>query len=148
APFNPELQALALRTGKTYLHQLPQLARQRVEVFLDIEGIPDRDFYYLIGVLVVDGDTRVHHSFWSNTQEEEKVIWKTFLKTMAVYPDAPLYHYGRYERDALEQLSRRYGITDPMNQSRLINITASIYGKVYFPVRSNTLKELGNYLGV
>ena len=55
APFNPELQALALCTGKTYLHQLPQLSRQPIEVFLDIEGIPDRDFYYLIGLLVVDG---------------------------------------------------------------------------------------------
>ena len=66
---------------------------------------------------------------------------------MAAYPDAPLYHYGRYERDALEQLSRRYGVTSPLILARLVNITASIYGKVYFPVRSNTLKELGKYLG-
>ena len=148
APFNPELQALALRTGKTYLHQLPQLSRQPIEVFLDIEGIPDRDFYYLIGVLIVDGETHVQHSFWANTQPEEEVIWKQFLQTMTAYPDAPLYHYGRYERDALEQFSRRYGVTSHLNLSRLVNITASIYGKVYFPVRSNTLKELGNYLGV
>lgn len=109
---------------------------------------PDRDFYYLIGILVVDGETRVQHSFWANTQQEEEAIWKQFLQTMAAYPDAPLYHYGRYERDTLEQFSRRYGMTGSMNLSRLVNITASIYGKVYFPVRSNSLKELGNYLAV
>src|SRR4029453_9253177 len=94
APFNPELQALALRTGKTYLHQLPQLPRQPIEVFLDFEGISDRDFYYLIGCLVVDGETRVQHSFWANTQREEEAIWKQFLQTMTAYPDAPLFPFG------------------------------------------------------
>jgi predicted RecB family nuclease len=147
SPFNLELQALALRTGKTYLHQLPQLSRQPVELFVDIEGIPDRDFYYLIGLLVQDGEKQHYHSFWANTPQEEATIWQAFQKTVAVYADAPLYHYGRYERHALEQLSLRHGTTSHLDTSRLVNITGAIYGKVYFPVRSNALKELGKYLG-
>jgi predicted RecB family nuclease len=47
-----ELQALAIRTGKIYLHELPQLTRESVELFLDIEGIPDQQYNYLIGLLV------------------------------------------------------------------------------------------------
>ena len=146
-PFNLEIQALALRTGKTYLHQLPQLSRQTVELFVDIEGIPDRDFYYLIGLLVQDGEKRRHHSFWANTPQEEAAIWKAFQKTVSVYAAAPLYHYGRYERYALEQLSLRHGTASHLDIARLVNITGAIYGKVYFPVHSNALKKLGKYLG-
>ena len=52
-----DLQALALRTGKTYLHEPPTLAREQTELFLDFEGIPDRGTYYLLGLLVCqEGD--------------------------------------------------------------------------------------------
>jgi predicted RecB family nuclease len=47
------LQALAIRENKIYLHELPAVTRQPVEIFLDIEGVPDRHGYYLIGVLGV-----------------------------------------------------------------------------------------------
>jgi predicted RecB family nuclease len=42
--FNFELQALALRTGKIYLDQAPPLPKRPIELFLDIEGVPDRRF--------------------------------------------------------------------------------------------------------
>ena len=48
-PFNVELQALAIREKKIYLHERPTLVQQAVELFLDIEGIPDQDFNYLVG---------------------------------------------------------------------------------------------------
>jgi predicted RecB family nuclease len=38
-----ELQALAIREKKIYLHELPDLPRQPVELFLDMEGFPTRD---------------------------------------------------------------------------------------------------------
>jgi predicted RecB family nuclease len=46
-----ELQALAIRTGKIYLQGVPELARRQTELFLDIEGLPDQGFHYLIGLL-------------------------------------------------------------------------------------------------
>ncbi len=55
-PFNVELQALAIREKKIYLHERPTLAQQPVELFLDIEGIPDQDFNYLVGLMVKKGD--------------------------------------------------------------------------------------------
>src|SRR5215510_13551957 len=36
-----ELQALAIREKKIYLQELPALSRQSVELFLDMEGVPD-----------------------------------------------------------------------------------------------------------
>ena len=41
AGFNLELQALALRTGKIYLHQSPSIPQHSTELFLDLEGVPD-----------------------------------------------------------------------------------------------------------
>src|SRR5262245_16838280 len=59
-----ELQALAIREEKIYLQELPTLSRQPVELFVDMEGVPDRAFYYLIGLLMFQGDSTIHHAFW------------------------------------------------------------------------------------
>src|SRR5262245_30147290 len=42
-----ELQALAIREQKIYLQELPTISRQPVELFVDMEGVPDRGLYYL-----------------------------------------------------------------------------------------------------
>ena len=63
------------------------------------------------------------------------------------YPNAPIYHYGSYEPRAISTLARRYQ-TDAENLSkRLVNVNGYIYGKVYFPVRSNGLKDIGTFIG-
>lgn len=46
-----ELQALMIRTGKIYLKENPEILRLPTELFLDIEGIPERQNFYLIGLL-------------------------------------------------------------------------------------------------
>lgn len=145
--YKPELQALAIRTGKIYLQELPDLSKQSVELFLDIEGVPDQQLYYLIGVLVCEGETCAYHSFWADTPEDEAVIWKQFLEAVNQYPDAPIYHYGSYERRGIKQLARRYETDGERFINRLVNVNSYIYGKVYFPVRSNGLKEIGNFIG-
>ncbi|HEX2241658.1 MAG TPA: TM0106 family RecB-like putative nuclease [Gammaproteobacteria bacterium] len=61
--YKVELQALAIREQKIYLHDSPPLSRQPVELFLDIEGIPDRGLYYLMGLLVAQGDSTEHTAF-------------------------------------------------------------------------------------
>jgi predicted RecB family nuclease len=137
ATFNPELQALAIRTGKTYLHQLPELSRHRVELFLDIEGIPDQNLHYLIGLLVCDGEHTSYRSFWADTPQEEERVWNQFCEIINEYPDVPIYHYGQYEPRATEKLAERYQTQSEGYRKRLVNVSSYIYGKVYFPARSN-----------
>src|SRR5215510_2000355 len=74
-----ELQALAIREKKIYLQELPTLLRQPVELFVDMEGVPDRGLYYLIGLLVCQRDTTVHHAFWADTDQDERHIWQQFV---------------------------------------------------------------------
>ncbi len=63
------------------------------------------------------------------------------------YPDAPIFHYGAYDSRAISQLEKRHGEGPGTVERRLVNVNSLIYGRVYFPVRSNSLKELGRFLG-
>lgn len=146
-PFNVELQALAIREKKIYLHERPTLAQHPVELFLDIEGVPDQDFNYLVGVMVKKGDKTTMHSFWADSPDEESRIFKECLALAAKYPDAPIYHYGNYERRAFEQVAERHGLGCKALSGRLVNVIGIVYGKVYFPTRSNRLKDLGAAVG-
>lgn len=142
-----ELQALAIRTGKIYLQDLPDLLRHPVELFLDIEGIPDQKAFYLIGLLICEADSCTYHSFWADTLQDEAHIWQQFLETVDQYPDAPIYHYGSYEPRVLAQLSRRYESDGEALKSRLVNVNTYVYGRVYFPIYSNRLKDIGGFIG-
>lgn len=146
-PFRVELQALALRTGNIYILELPTLQRHKVELFLDIEGIPDQNFHYLIGLLVNEQGNRTYHSFWANIPADEKQIWSNALREINAHPEAPIYHYGSYEPRAIDGLAQKYQTDCEALKNRLVNVNASIYGKIYFPSRSNNLKELGKLIG-
>jgi len=145
--FKVELQALALRTGKTYIQELPALLRRERELFLDLEGIPDQNFHYLIGLLIHEQGNRSYHAFWANTPEDEQRIWAEALAKINEYPEAPIYHYGSYEPRAIDGLAQKYQTDCEAVKNRLVNLNASIYGKVYFPSRSNNLKALGELVG-
>ena len=145
--FTLELQALALRTGKVYVHEPPAVAESLVELFLDIEGIPDDDFHYLIGLVVFSQGREERHSFWADSPEEEAAIFARLLHLVAQYERAPIYHYGSYEPRALDRVAKKHGLPCDAVRGRLMNVNSLIFGNVYFPTRSNTLKDLGRVVG-
>lgn len=143
----PELQALAIRTGKVYLQEIPQFSRQNVELFIDIEGVPDRHQYYLFGLLECEEGRSTYHPFWADVASDEGLAWKNFIDKVNRHPNVPIYHYGNYEPRAMNLLVKRYEGNIDSIKDRLININSQIYSKVYFPVNSNGLKEIGNFIG-
>ena len=145
--FKPELQALAIRTQKTYIQRLPELNRKPTELFLDIEGLPDEGFFYLFGILLIDADTQNYYSFWADNQQDESVIWNQTIQLITSYPESPIYHYGSFEPTAFEKLAKKYNTNIEEIKKRFININTFIYGKIYFPAYSNGLKDLGKLLG-
>jgi predicted RecB family nuclease len=145
--FQLELQALAIRAGKVYLQTPPDVARKPVEIFLDIEGIPDEQFHYLIGVLVRRGDARQAHSFWADSRADEPRIWDELRGLLDADPEAPIIHYGSYESKAIARLGQRCGTDVETYLRRMVNLNEEVFGRVYFPVRSNGLKEIGTFLG-
>ncbi|MBI5031794.1 MAG: TM0106 family RecB-like putative nuclease [Chloroflexi bacterium] len=145
--YKPELQALAIRTSKIYLLGTPELTRHPTELFVDIEGIPDQGFHYLIGLLICSAQGNSYSSFWANTQQDEEQNFRQFLATIEKYSDAPIYHYGSYEPKAFRKLATRYKSDIDSVRKRFINLNSLIFGKIYFPVRSNRLKEIGKFIG-
>ncbi len=142
-----ELQALAIRTGKIFLQELPTLTRGETELFLDFESVPDQSFHYLIGLLVCQGESAIYYPFWAKEAEEEATIWQEFLLLINQYPAAPIYHYGSYEPRTVAKLARQYDTDGESLTKRMVNVNKQIYGKVYFPVYSNQLKEVAGFVG-
>lgn len=142
-----ELQALAIKEGRIYLKELPEISRKDLEIFLDIEGNPDEGNYYLIGMLVCQAGFQKYCAFWADSMNEEEKIWRDFLDLVNQYPDAPIYHYGSYEPKALAKLAKAYEIDISSLSKRLVNLNSVIYGKIYFPTYSNQLKEIGHFVG-
>ncbi len=73
-------------------------------------------------------------------------MWSALVERLEAFPDAPIYHYGTYGKKAFATLAKRHGRGSGL-ADRLVNVASSVYGKVYFPVRSNGLKQLGRFLG-
>lgn len=57
------LQALAIRENTVYIHGTPTFPKSETQIYLDIEGLPDNESYYLIGALVVSEGKEIFHSY-------------------------------------------------------------------------------------
>jgi predicted RecB family nuclease len=71
------LNALAIRTQTVYIAGKPELPTAPTRVYLDVEGIPEKSFYYLIGLIIDNGTHVTTHSLWANDRTEER-SWGLF----------------------------------------------------------------------
>jgi len=146
----PALKALAIREKKIYIAQTSKPQLGRVRVYFDVEGIPDKDFYYLIGAKVVDDTAESTYSFWADERSSEERIWREFLTMLSFFESFSLFHFGSYESDFVFRMLKRYGASSEITADRLksasINVLTYCYLNIYFPTYSNSLKELGTYL--
>jgi predicted RecB family nuclease len=146
------LQALAVRDQKVYVVRTPEIPGKTTRIFLDVEGIPDRDFYYLVGVVVENDGQWSAHSFWADNEAEEQTLWAKLLDLMRVLGDCTIVHYGAYEKVYVTKMLRKYPSPDTPFlgtwDSALFNVLGAIRTNVYFPVYSNGLKDVASFLGV
>jgi predicted RecB family nuclease len=146
------LKALAIREKKLHIVGNPQLKIEGTPVYLDVEGMPDRDFYYLIGLRTANGDASVQYSLWADSVHQEMQIWRDFLGILSRIPSPILVHYGSYETTFLKRMCERYGhppvgsaAANAINSA--INVPSFLYARVYFPTHSNSLKDTASFLG-
>ena len=145
------LQALAVQDKKVYVVRTPEIPAKNTQVYLDVEGLPDRDFYYLVGVVVErDGECSAH-SFWADNETEEQDIWVKLLDLLRALGDFTIFHYGSYEKTYIKKMLRKYPSPDiPLPSdwdSAMFNVLGAIRTNVYFPAYSNGLKDIGASLG-
>jgi predicted RecB family nuclease len=146
------LSALAIREKQLHIVGSPEIKIEGTPVYLDVEGLPDRGFYYLVGIRTKAGDSVVQHSLWSDSPSDEGRVWQEFLSKLMEIERPILVHYGSFEGVFLKQMREKYG--GPPNDSGVakalessVNILSVIFGRVYFPTYSNGLKEIAGWLG-
>jgi predicted RecB family nuclease len=76
--YHNSLKALAIREKKIHIVGSPELKLEGTPVYLDVEGLPDRDFYYLIGMRIGNGESAVQHSLWADSVERSEVVRQHF----------------------------------------------------------------------
>jgi predicted RecB family nuclease len=150
--YHHSLKALAIREKKIHIVGNPELKIEGTPVYLDVEGLPDRDFYYLIGLRIGNGDSAVQHSLWADTVADEGKIWREFLALLETIEKPVLIHYGSYETDFLKQMRQRHG--EPPSESGTakavqsgVNLLSHIYAQIYYSGNSNGLKDTADTLG-
>jgi predicted RecB family nuclease len=151
-PHYYSLQARTIRTGVVHVHGTPSFPPATTRVYLDVEGVPDRDFYYLIGVLVETDSAVSYHPFWADSDEGQDSLFRDLADFVATLPvDHQIFHYGKYEVVALKKAlahmpaDRREGMESMIG--KMVNVLSIVHHHVYFPTYSNTLKEIGGKLG-
>ena len=151
--YHHALKALAIRDRKIHVTGKPELALNGTPVYLDVESLPDRDFYYLIGLRIPEGSTFLQHSLWADEPRDEEMIWRSLLGILQGIDNPVLIHYGAYETSFLKRLAIRYptstadtGFVDGLIK-RAVNLLKITYSQIYFPTYSNGLKEVARHLG-
>jgi hypothetical protein len=148
------LRALALRETKVFVHGSPAATYPPgPRIYLDIEGTPQSQSYYLIGVITSHDGHEGRATFWSDTSSEPDQLrmFGDFLDHLAQYPVYSLLHFGKYEPTALRRI--RVRMTEPYKRqidealARSIDILRVIGSCIYFPTYSNSLKEIARFLG-
>lgn len=148
-----KLKALAIKKSQIHVVGAQPLNFEGVPTFLDVEGMNDRDFYYLIGLRFERDGALTERSFWADRPAGERDIWESCLQTLKEIENPQIVSYGAYETRFLRQMRERYVHESSEGEfvDRLIktsvNLVNRIYGTIYFPTHSNSLKEVARYLG-
>ena len=150
---DPALKALAIRKRQIHVVGTPVWNDLGHPIYFDVEGVPDRGFYYLIGLRYMSGNGLVHQSFWADDPSDERDMWVKCLDTLTLINQPKLIHYGGFETQFLRRMKARYsgasinsGLLDHLMSSSL-NLLSFTYAQIYFPTYSNTLKDVARFLG-
>ena len=143
------LHAMAIRDRRIYVFGTPDIPESPVQVYLDLEGLPDDGLVYLVGMVVVQGDTETRFSFWADGKDQEAGIFQQFLDVVTRHDRFTIFSYGGYERAFLKRM--RAVARDPGQVDRvlgsLVNVLSLVHAHAYFPCHSNGLKDVARCLG-
>ncbi len=129
----------------------PSLPPSPIELYFDIEAEPDLNLDYLLGVLVIDRETKTEkfHSLLAKQSEDEELIWQQFLDLVWQYPLAPIFHFCSYEVDTVKRLANLYHTPQERIRpllKRFVDVYEQVTQTVVLPVESYALKSIARWL--
>jgi predicted RecB family nuclease len=140
------LQALAIREGKLFMLDSPDLPKAAVHVYLDFEGDQAGRRPYLAGAIIASEGERKCLSLWSDGDGQD--ILDLLLAEICFLDNYAVFHYGTYEHDCLTAC-RNAANAEQIDGiiAHSCNVLSLVYNHAYFPTYSNGLKDIGKFLG-
>ena len=134
-----------------------QLPAPQREIFFDVETDPMRDFCYLHGFYVRDGNGEGYSAFFADdpTAKEEEGVFKKAYEFLNKDKDAVFYYYSPYERTIWRGLQKKYpsvcsteDIESLFSPGRSVDLYTDVVKKhTEWPTYSKSIKALAKYLG-
>ena len=148
-PFYFSLQALAIKEQKVYLYNTIDLPNTKTKVFIDMEGNSSGSFIYLIGILIIENGKEKKYSLWADDFDDEREIFNECIRILSGLADVHIFYYGKYESRVFKRMlkSKKTKKIRDLLINKSTNILTVVYSNLYFPTYSNSLKEIGKYLG-
>ena len=107
-----KLKALAVKKAQVHVVGSPTFSMDGTPVFIDVEGRPDIDFYYLIGLKSQRHGRYFERSFWADRPEDEYRIFRECLRVLKRIENPRLVHYGAYESRFLKSMRTRWQLEE------------------------------------
>ncbi|MBS3148435.1 TM0106 family RecB-like putative nuclease [Candidatus Woesearchaeota archaeon] len=149
-----QFSAKAWVEKKPVIISKPKLPKSNVEIFLDFEGTDELEtpeglmkVDYLVGLLVRENGEERFVPFVSESIDGEKKMMMDFFEFIRKYPKAPIYHYSSYESTHMRSLGQKYGVDVSGITKNMIDLLSVVKKCVAFPTISNSLKDIGKFLG-
>jgi uncharacterized protein len=130
------------------------------DIVLDLEGHPffepARGLEFLFGLLFCDGREPAYETVWALGRDEESGAFTRVIDTihaqLARYPDMHVYHFGGYDKSALQRLMGEYGLREAevdnlLRRGVFVNLHSALRQALRVGVRSYSLKELEKLAG-
>ncbi len=148
-------------------NKLPEPEPEGQDLFFDIEGLdkilnPEEQsddkfgLEYLFGVFNKFDKKKPYIHYWAHNQEEEKKQFENlinyFVKHLAKYPKAHIYHYNHYEKTALTKLMTKHDtkieeVNDILRNGKLIDLYNISNQGLQVSETEYSLKNLEKYYG-
>jgi predicted RecB family nuclease len=85
----------------------------------------------MIGMLVVTEATESYRCFWATNESEQESIFAAFSHALAAHPNATLFHFGNYERKAIQELARRAGKNYTQIAETILKSSCNVLGALH-----------------
>lgn len=129
------------------------------DLYFDMEGFPHEPggLEYLFGVGWFEQGDRsrwVFRPFWAHDRAQEKLAFEQFMdfveRHLQQHPAAHIYHYGAYEKTAIQRLSgqhdTRVTLRDRLlREGRLVDLYSVVGGALLLALPSYSIKKVEAY---
>ena len=146
-----KLQAKAIVEKKDIIIKKVVFPKNKIELFVDIEGSSHHNFIWIIGCFIRIEDKVEYRSFLANSPKEEREMIISFYKFLSEFEDEfIIYHWSSAEPQYFKQLTEKYNLP-ANNLSNVLKNSFDLFPifkeNIILPLYSYTLKEVANWLG-